>query len=189
MSLRIQKRDGDVVSFNPTKIQNRIKKASKNLNVNSDQIFIKVITSVPTEGVISTKQLDKLIYEIAASYTGSHHDYSRLASSVAISSYHKETNESFSETMKSLADLGIVNQELINMIEKEHNDTFYNVFLHSVADVERNNSGASEFEIYFNYILKYHKDNIKIRPLLWKNNNKVEHQSNYDYISCHWYMR
>jgi ribonucleoside-diphosphate reductase alpha chain len=117
MSLRIQKRDGDVVSFNPTKIQNRIKKASKNLNVNSDQIFIKVITSVPTEGVISTKQLDKLIYEIAASYTGSHHDYSRLASSVAISSYHKETNESFSETMKSLADLGIVNQELINMID------------------------------------------------------------------------
>jgi len=117
MSLRIQKRDGDVVSFNPTKIQNRIKKASKNLNVNSDQIFIKVITSVPTEGVISTKQLDKLIYEIAASYTGSHHDYSRLASSVAISSYHKETNESFSETMKSLADLGIVNQELIKMID------------------------------------------------------------------------
>jgi ribonucleoside-diphosphate reductase alpha chain len=117
MSLRIQKRDGEVVAFNPTKIQNRIKKASKNLTVNSDQIFIKVITSVPTEGVISTKQLDKLIYEIAASYTGSHHDYSRLASSVAISSYHKETNESFCETMKSLANVGIVNQELINMID------------------------------------------------------------------------
>ena len=117
MSLRIQKRNGEVVSFNPTKIQNRIKKASKSLNVNSDQIFIKVITSVPTEGIISTKQLDKLIYEIAASYTGSHHDYSRLASSVAISSYHKETNESFSETMKSLADLGNVNQELIDMID------------------------------------------------------------------------
>jgi ribonucleoside-diphosphate reductase alpha chain len=117
MSLRIQKRDGEVVAFNPTKIQNRIKKASKNLNVNSDQIFIKVITSVPTEGVISTKQLDKLIYEIAASYTGSHHDYSRLASSVAISSYHKETNESFCKTMKSLANVGIVNQELINMID------------------------------------------------------------------------
>ena len=117
MSLRIQKRDGEVVAFNPTKIQTRIKRASKNLNVNSDQIFIKVITSVPTEGVISTKQLDKLIYEIAASYTGSHHDYSRLASSVAISSYHKETNESFSETMKTLYDVGIVNKELMDAIE------------------------------------------------------------------------
>jgi len=118
MSLRIQKRDGEVVAFNPTKIQTRIKRASKTLNVNSDQIFIKVITSVPTEGIISTKQLDKLIYEIAASYTGSHHDYSRLASSVAISSYHKETNESFSQTMKSLASVGIVNEELINTINQ-----------------------------------------------------------------------
>ena len=110
MSLRIQKRNGEVVSFNPTKIQTRIKRASKNLNVNSDQIFIKVITSVPTEGIISTKQLDKLIYEIAASYTGSHHDYSRLASSVAISSYHKETDPSFSNTMHTLHVDGIVNE-------------------------------------------------------------------------------
>jgi ribonucleoside-diphosphate reductase alpha chain len=117
MSLRIQKRDGEVVSFNPTKIQTRIKRASKNLNVNSDQIFIKVITSVPTEGVISTKQLDKLIYEIAASYTGSHHDYSRLASSVAISSYHKETDPSFSNTMHTLHVDGIVNETLVKTIE------------------------------------------------------------------------
>ena len=87
MSLKIKKRSGDEVSFNPQKIYGRIKKASKGLNVNSDEIFIKVITSVPTEGNITTKELDKLIYEIAASYTGSHHDYSRLASSVAISSY------------------------------------------------------------------------------------------------------
>ena len=102
MSLKIKKRDGDDVSFNPQKIYNRIKKSSKGLSVNSDEVFIKVITSVPTEGVITTKELDKLVYEIAASYTGSHHDYSRLASSVAISSYHKETNPSFCETMKEL---------------------------------------------------------------------------------------
>ena len=102
MSLKILKRDGDNVSFNPQKIYNRVKRSAKGLNVNSDEIFIKVITSVPTEGEITTKELDKLVYEIAASYTGSHHDYSRLASSVAISSYHKETNPSFSETMMLL---------------------------------------------------------------------------------------
>jgi ribonucleoside-diphosphate reductase alpha chain len=117
MSLRIQKRNGEVVSFNPTKIQTRIKRASKNLNVNADQIFIKVITSVPTEGIISTKQLDKLIYEIAASYTGSHHDYSRLASSVAISSYHKETDPSFSNVMHTLHVDGVVNDEMMRIIE------------------------------------------------------------------------
>jgi len=116
MSLKIKKRSGEDASFNPQKIYNRIKRAAKGLNINSDEIFIKVITSVPTEGEITTKELDKLIYEIAAAFTGSHHDYSRLASSVAISAYHKETNPSFSSTMMELYKEGIVNEEFINMI-------------------------------------------------------------------------
>ena len=118
MSLKIIKRDGDNVTFNPQKIYNRVKRSAKGLSVNSDEIFIKVITSVPTEGDITTKELDKLIYEIAASYTGSHHDYSRLASSVAISSYHKETNPSFSETMSELHSHGIINNVLMETIQK-----------------------------------------------------------------------
>jgi len=117
MSLKIIKRSGDSAAFNPQKIYNRVKRSSKGLNVNSDEIFIKVITSVPTEGEITTKELDKLVYEIAASYTGSHHDYSRLASSVAISSYHKETNDSFSQTMKLLNNHGVVNDKLIETID------------------------------------------------------------------------
>ena len=123
MSLKILKRDGENVTFNPQKIYNRVKKAAKGLNVNSDEIFIKVITSVPTEGVITTKELDKLVYEIAASYTGSHHDYSRLASSVAISSYHKETNPSFSETMNLLFGDGIINEKLIETIKEYGEDS------------------------------------------------------------------
>ena len=67
MSLKIIKRGCEVVSFNPQKIYNRVKRASKGLNVNSDEIFIKVITSVPTEGEVTTKELDKLVNEIAAS--------------------------------------------------------------------------------------------------------------------------
>ena len=117
MSLKIIKRNGDSVSFNPQKIYHRVKKSAKGLSVNSDEIFIKVITSVPTEGEITTKELDKLVYEIAAAYTGSHHDYSRLASSVAISSYHKETNDSFSQTMQTLYDDGVINEKLIEIIK------------------------------------------------------------------------
>jgi ribonucleoside-diphosphate reductase alpha chain len=130
MSLRIKKRGGDDASFNPQKIYNRIKRASKGLSVNSDEIFIKVITSVPTEGLITTKELDKLIYEIAAAFTGSHHDYSRLASSVAISSYHKETNPSFVETMKELYSDGIVNDEFMSMIESYGPDKIDEVINH-----------------------------------------------------------
>ena len=116
MSLKIKKRSGEDASFNPQKIYNRIKRAAKGLSVNSDEIFIKVITSVPTEGLITTKELDKLVYEIAAAYTGSHHDYSRLASSVAISSYHKETKDSFSETIMELFEVGVVNEKLIEIM-------------------------------------------------------------------------
>ena len=117
MSLKIIKRDEENASFNPQKIYSRVKRSAKGLNVNSDEIFIKVITSVPTEGEVTTKELDKLIYEIAASYTGSHHDYSRLASSVAISSYHKETLDSFCETMRELHSDGIIHDELIKKID------------------------------------------------------------------------
>lgn len=116
MSLIIKKRDGEDVSFNPQKIYQRIKKSSKGLNVNSDEIFIKVITSVPTEGNITTKELDRLIYEISAAYTGSHHDYSRLASRIAISSYQKETNPSFYDTMMELHRSGILNDEFIDIM-------------------------------------------------------------------------
>jgi ribonucleoside-diphosphate reductase alpha chain len=122
MGLAIKKRDGELTTFNPSKILNRIKKAAKNLSVNSDEIFIKVITSVPTEGEITTKSLDKLISEIAASYTGSHYDYSVLAANVAISSYHKETNDRFSSVMRELNKQSIINDDLINIIDKYGDD-------------------------------------------------------------------
>jgi ribonucleoside-diphosphate reductase alpha chain len=130
MSLKIIKRGGEVVSFNPQKIYNRVKRSAKGLNVNSDEIFIKVITSVPTEGEITTKELDKLVNEIAASYTGSHHDYSRLAASVAISSYHKETNDSFSQTMMELYEDDIINKKLIETINEYGADTIDAVINH-----------------------------------------------------------
>lgn len=117
MSLKITKRNGAEVSFNPQKIYTRIKNAAKGLNVNSDEIFIKVITSVPTEGSVSTKELDKLISEISAAYTGTHHDYSKLAANIAISSYYKVTNPSFSETMIVLNKCNVVSDDLISIIE------------------------------------------------------------------------
>ena len=62
------------------------------------------------------------------------------------------------------------------------------MFLKNVID--KNESGASEYEIYFNYMLKYNPDKIQIRKLNWKNTNKLNSNNrNYDYISYHWYMR
>ena len=77
--------------------------------------------------------------------------------------------------------------EVISKIEKNHKDLFYNVFLKMVID--RNRSGASEYEIYFNYMLKYNPTKIKLRKLNWKNVDSLQTNNNYDYISYHWYRR
>lgn len=125
--LGIKKRDGRRVTFDPKKIQTRIKRSSKNLKINSDTIFIKVITSMPTEGDITTQELDKLICEISAAHTGSHNDYSKLAARVAISSFNKTTNESFYETMLLANSLNIVSDKLIDKIKEYGPETIQNV--------------------------------------------------------------
>jgi len=116
--LQIQKRDNRLVSFAPKKILDRIKRTAKGLKVNDTEIFVKVITSMPTEGIISTNELDKLIAEISSSYTTTHYDYSKLAANVAISSYHKSTEVSFYDTMLLLRNEGVVNGRLIEIIDE-----------------------------------------------------------------------
>lgn len=75
--------------------------------------------------------------------------------------------------------------EIFEKIEKQHSDSFYNIFLKMVT--EKSGSGASEYEIYFNYMLRFHEDKIILRKLNWKNTGRIDLQ--YDYISFHWYMR
>ena len=77
--------------------------------------------------------------------------------------------------------------EIINKIEEKHNDKFYNIFLKFVIDVT--DSGASEYEIYFNYMLKNYRNNVDIRQLKWCNTSIFNADADYDYISYHWYMR
>jgi hypothetical protein len=80
--------------------------------------------------------------------------------------------------------------ELMTKIEKNHNntDTFYNIFLKLVNDEDKTYSGASEYEIYFNYMLIYHSDLITIRPLSWTNSKTLLLNYNLDYVSCHYYL-
>jgi FkbM family methyltransferase len=77
--------------------------------------------------------------------------------------------------------------ELFKLIEDKHNDTFYNVFLKFVTYTQ--DSGASEYELYFNFMLLRHNDKIKIRKLDWSNTRELTLNSNQDYISYHHYGR
>jgi ribonucleoside-diphosphate reductase alpha chain len=187
MSLKIIKRGGEIVPFNPQKIYNRVKRSAKGLNVNSDEIFIKVITSVPTEGEVTTKELDKLVYEIAASYTGSHHDYSRLASSVAISSYHKETNDSFSQTMMELYEDDIINEKLIETIKEYGEDTIDSAINH---ENDYNFDYFAWRSLQEMYLLKKSNGKVIERPqhmymriALWVTNNIADALEYYNSLS------
>ena len=80
-------------------------------------------------------------------------------------------------------------KELFKLVENYNNKLdLYKVFLENVNSNNYDLSGASEYEIYFNYMLKYNPDKIEIRELQWKN-DVIDNlsQLSYDYISCHNY--
>jgi len=86
--------------------------------------------------------------------------------------------------------------EIINIVEEKHKKPFWQVFILSVnehkkySNISIDESGASEYELYFNYLVKNYKDNIIIRNLKWQNVQKNANINNYlecDYISiCNW---
>ncbi len=101
--MHVIKRDGrrEDVSFD--KITARIKKLCYGLDmryVEPIEIAKKVIQGL-YDGVTTT-ELDNLASETAATMATVHPDYALLAARIAVSNLHKNTNKSFSETMRAL---------------------------------------------------------------------------------------
>ncbi len=99
------KRDGNRESVKFDKVTARIQKLCYGLDplhVNPINVAMKVIEGI-YEGV-TTSELDNLAAETAASLTTKHPDYALLASRIAVSNLHKNTNKSFSKTMELLHD-------------------------------------------------------------------------------------
>jgi hypothetical protein len=84
-------------------------------------------------------------------------------------------------------------KELFLKVETLHKDIFWKVFLNCVNNKCKNSlnihAGVSEYEIYYNYIIKYHKDKMKIRELKRADVSSIPTNSCYDYLSLHHYMR
>ena len=101
--MKVIKRDGSSEPIKFDKISARIKKQTYGLN--TDYVDYMEVTQKVIAGIfdgITTKQLDNLAAEIAASLTRVHHDYSKLASRIAISSLKKYTKKSFRDTIEDL---------------------------------------------------------------------------------------
>ena len=77
--------------------------------------------------------------------------------------------------------------EMLKLVEDKHGGQFFDIFLKEVTLF--NDSGASEYEMYFNYMLKTHPSEILLRNLRWQNVARLTGGLQNDYESVHWYCR
>ena len=126
--MQVIKRGGKKEDVSFDKITARIKKLCYGLDlnyVNHLAIAKKVIQGL-YDGV-TTSELDNLAAETAATMVTVHPDYALLAARVAISNLHKNTDKSFTKTMKDLYNYidpktgekaGLISEETFATIEK-----------------------------------------------------------------------
>lgn len=99
--MQVIKRDGRKESVKFDKISRRVSRLCKDLkNVDPNVVAQKVIQGI-YDGV-TTKELDTLCMETAYSMSIQHPEYDKLASRLAISTLHKETDSSFSTVIQKL---------------------------------------------------------------------------------------
>jgi ribonucleoside-diphosphate reductase alpha subunit len=101
--MRVKKRNGsfEIISFD--KILNRVKNLGKSANITSinyASLIIKVIDQL-YDGIPTTK-IDELTAEQCAALSTQHPDYITLASYIATSNNHKNTDASFYKVMTKL---------------------------------------------------------------------------------------
>lgn len=80
-------------------------------------------------------------------------------------------------------------EDLFATVEKVHRKPFWQAFCLSVNSEELRHSGASEFEIYFNYVFA-RTNQVQLRKLKWAQTTKYEEIEKYalqncDYVSRH----
>ena len=100
-SMKVIKRNGTAEEVSFDKVLQRIRKAAKGLQVNADVLSQQVLAQI-IDGV-HTSELDELTAQVAASLCTNHPDWGVLSSRIAISNHHKQTKDSFSEVMLTLA--------------------------------------------------------------------------------------
>lgn len=79
-------------------------------------------------------------------------------------------------------------KDLFERVENIHRKTFWRAFMESIDPTEYEKSGASEYELYFNFMLIHHANAIKLRQLNWEDTYYVDTTLDRDYISSHEWM-
>lgn len=160
----IIKRNGkkEIISFD--KILKRIKNLGKEIglqNIAYAQVTMKIIDQLYDN--IETTKIDELTAEQCASMASTHPDYTMLASAISISNLHKNTSESFYDTMIKLYNFVDVNNNGYKLISNVLIDT-----------LEKNKEIIESFIDYKrDYLFDFFGYKTLERAYLMKCNNKI----------------
>ena len=79
--------------------------------------------------------------------------------------------------------------DLFERVEAHHDKPFWRAFMDCVDPEHRDGSGASEYEIVFNFTQMYHPNKFELRELAWRNRKRDKGLDiSCDYVSLHWYL-
>ena len=120
IDMHVLKRSGKKEAISFDKILKRIKTIGKDLelkNIIYGQLAMKVIDQLKDN--ITTTEIDELAAEQSASMASVHPDYTKLASAITISNLHKNTEDSFYETIKKLYEFRDVNNNVYRLIHDD----------------------------------------------------------------------
>lgn len=115
--MHITKRDGRTEEVLFDKISERINKLCFGLDSNYvDHVLIAQKVVVGMYPGVTTSELDELAAQTAANMTTRHPDFGLLAGRIAVSRLHKETKDSFSETINDLFEDGIIAEDVHKIV-------------------------------------------------------------------------
>ncbi len=100
-TMYVIKRNGTKEKIQFDKVQQRLAKAAKGLDVNTILIAQRVLARIYNG--VHTSELDELTAQLAISLITTHYDYGTLAARIAISNHQKNTDASFSAVIEKLS--------------------------------------------------------------------------------------
>jgi ribonucleotide reductase alpha subunit len=174
INIKVTKRNGKKEPVMLDKVLDRINQQTYGLDpkwIQPFEIAQKVIEGITPD--IETRILDQLAMETAAALTTRHPDYATLAARIAITSLHKETKKSFSETVKDLYNYIDPNTRKHSPVVSE---VFYKLVMKNADELDSSivHSRDHNFDYFGFKVLE--------RSYLLKLNGKVAERPQYMYM-------
>lgn len=167
------KRDGKFEDISFDKILNRVKNLGNNmepkLKLNYSQFVMDVIEQLYPD--ISTTKIDELTAEQCASMCTKHPDYGSLARRIIVSNNHKNTLDSFSDTMELLYEFKDIHGKNIPIIDADvweiikKNKDFFDNMIDYTRDYEIDYFGFKTLERA--YLMRVDKKVVERPQHMW----------------------